>query len=165
MDYRRNRNAFAPGGDSDRELEAEGDCLLKSAGALGRHTGIYTAKQLRRKVREELRRMHSLEEGGVCPDVIEYLAQARLEDLIAASRLTAVQESVLRLRAVGLSCRDIAVATGVRHEVLAGHLRQARSKVRAAIRQGRYAGWYEVYVSEVNRPAYRARCRIDHPEY
>lgn len=140
-----------------RELEAEADRLLRSAGALGRREGIYTAVQLNRKIRQELRRIPEMDGCSTSSDVLDYLAQSRLDDLVSVSGLTAMQEIVFRLRASGLDCRDISATLGIKHEALAGHLRQARWKVRASCKQGRYAGWYEVYLSEVNRPAYRAR--------
>lgn len=150
--------------DRTRELEAEADRMLRSAGALGRHQGIYTTTQLKRKIRLELQRIPEVEEWAPSHDVLDYLTESYLDDLVCVSRLTAMQEIVFRLRASGLDCKDMTATLGIKHEVLAGHLRQARWKVRAACKQGRYAGWYEVYLSEVNRPAYRARRARSSPE-
>jgi DNA-directed RNA polymerase specialized sigma24 family protein len=74
-----------------------------------------------------------------------------LDDLIDVSGLTAFQEIVFRLRFAGMKIKDIARDLDLAPSRTALALKNARRKVRAAYEEGRYAGWYEVYLSEVNR--------------
>lgn len=140
-------------------LEAAADDLLLAAGCLGRRCGAYTQAQLERKMRRDHRNAERGLEQGLCQDVVEYLAERQLDELVDVSGLTAMQEICLRLRISGLSCRRIAATLKAKHQVIAVHLATAEARVRAAYKEGRYAGWYQVYLSEVNRPVYRPRSR------
>ncbi len=137
--------------------EAAADALLKAAGVLGRANGIYTAKALQRKIRLEDKRLPPLPECGLPPEVLDRLIDQRIEELADVSRLSIKQEIVFRLRACGLSIKLISATLKIRPRRAAAILRAAQRKVRRAYHDGRYAGWYEVYLSEVNRPAYRRR--------
>lgn len=137
--------------------EEAADMLLRAAGALGRRTGIYTHVQLERKLRMERRRPGVAADHGLPEEIMQYLFRRRIDDLVECSRLTRVQEIVFRLSADGLSCADIAAVVGIKRQAIASHLKLARRKVRATCREGRYAGWYEVYLGEVNRFVYRFR--------
>lgn len=142
---------------SETYLENAADALLAATGILNVGAAVYTQTQLERKLRNEQARLSRLEETAPAPEMVDYICERQLEDLIGASRLTQVQEAVYRLFAAGMNCRDISATLGIKRQPIGFHLRSARQKVRAAYRQGRYAGWYEVYLSEVNRPAYRNR--------
>ena len=141
-------NSKAPGHD---ELEGAADAILEAAGALSGRNGIYTKSRLERKIRNDHRRAPRVSECEVPQDVIQYLLERQIDDLVEASGLTALQEIVFRLYAGGLTCRDMEATLGIKHRAIATRLRAARRKVRAAYNQGRYAGWYEVYLSEVRR--------------
>ena len=139
------------------DAETAADELLESSGALGARSGIYTQAQLERRIRRDRRRAPRCDELSAPPEVRRYLFERTLEDLIDVSRLSLLEEIAFRLRVTGLDCRNMAATLGIDPSTMAHHLRLARRKVRASYAQGRYAGWYEVYLSEVNRPAYRAR--------
>ena len=139
------------------DLEQAADALLEAAGLLGRESGAYTHKQLMRKIRLEERRLPKLEEFELPAEAADYLVESVIGELVDVARLTALQEICYRLHASGLSVRRISATLRIKRQVIAAHLGAARRKVRAAARQGRYAGWYEVYLSEVNRPVYRPR--------
>ena len=145
---------YAPG-----ELEEAADALLERAGVFRRGGGIYTNARLDRKIRNEHRHMRRLSECGVCEETISYLVERQVDDLVDASSLSASEEAIFRQYVSGLSCRDMAATLGIKHQAIAFRLRRAKRKVRASYREGRYAGWYEVYLSEVNRPVYRSRRR------
>lgn len=140
-----------------RDPEAAADALLKAAGVLGRAHGIYTSSELQRKIRLEDKRLPLLPPRGLPPEVIDGLVDQRIEELIDVSGLTIRQEIIFRLRACGLSIKLISATLKIRPRRTAAILRAAQGKVRRAYREGRYAGWYEVYLSEVNRPACRRR--------
>ena len=139
------------------EMEQQADALLGRCVLLGSDSGIYAQNQLDRKMRDEGKRMPLLAECGVPDEMVDYLVERQMEDLIDAASLTAFQEIVYRLHVSGLSVKRIAEASGVRRGTIEQRLRTVKRRVRAAYEQGRYAGWYEVYLSEVNRPAYRRR--------
>jgi DNA-binding CsgD family transcriptional regulator len=139
------------------DLEDAADALLDAAGVVGRAGGIYTEKQLTRKIHEERARLPRIDESEIPPEVVDYLFERQMEELIDASRLSTRQEIVLRLNLCGLDRAEIAAALRCRYQTVVDLLRQARRKLQATYAEGRYAGWYEVYLSEVNRPAYRRR--------
>ena len=133
------------------DLEQAADSILAAEGALGRENGIYTQAQLNRKIRIEQQHLPLLDECEIGKEAIEYLIERQTTDLVEVSRLTPMQEICFRLYVEGLTCRDISLSLRLKHNTTANHLRNARQKVKAAIKDGRYAGWYEVYLSEVNR--------------
>lgn len=145
--------------DTTLDLEQAADDLLEAAGLLGRETGAYTHKQLMRKMRLEEHRVPKLDEFALPAEVADYLVESLMDELVDAARLSAMQEICYRLHASGLSVRRISATLRIKRQVIAAHLGIARRKVQRAVRQGRYAGWYEVYLSEVNRPVYRPRRR------
>lgn len=140
-----------------QSLEAAADELLADHSALGARSGIYSQAQLDRKMRDERTRLPYITEIGVCVETVDTLLERRIEELVDAASLTALQEITYRLYVAGFGCRRIASIMGVRHSLLERRLREVKRKIRAAYEEGRYAGWYEVYLSEVNRPAYRRR--------
>lgn len=137
------------------EMEREADALLGRCVMLGSDSGVYAQNQLDRKMRDEQKRMPLLTECGVTDEMVDYLVERQMEDLIDAASLTAFQEIIYRLHVSGFSVKRIAAALGIRRGTTEQRLRKVKRRVRAAYEQGRYAGWYEVYLSEVNRPAYR----------
>jgi len=133
------------------EMEEVSDILLANVGGLGRTSGTYTQAQLERKMRDEQAHLPKTEEHGVPAEVTDYLLERRIDELIDVSGLTALQEICFRLCVAGLKRKDLAATLGLTPSRTALALRIARRKVRAAYDEGKYAGWYEVYLSEVNR--------------
>ncbi|MCE5321995.1 hypothetical protein LLG46_01630 [bacterium] len=125
--------------------------VLSTTECLGYEHGAYTQVQLDRKIRSENRRMPRIDECAISSEVVEDMLDRILDELIDVSRLTAFQEIVLRLSVSGLTVANIASNLGLSRARTAKALKIARSKTRAAYEQGKYAGWYEVYLSEVNR--------------
>jgi len=146
----------------EAELEIAADEIIRSNITASRKRGVYTSLQLARKIRDEARREWEFDEFAVPGEVIEYLAARMLDDLIEAARLNSLQEIIFRLRLDGLSVRFIAATLSINPKRTAYHLGKAERRIRAAYAEGRYAGWYEVYLSEVNRSVYRPpRSRVD----
>ena len=110
-----------------------------------------------RKTRDDQKRLPVTSEYGVADETVDYLVERQIEDLIDVANLTAIQEIVYRLHVSGLGGKEISVVLGVRRRTVEERLNAVKRKIRAAYEQGRYAGWYEVYLSEVNRSAYRGR--------
>jgi DNA-binding CsgD family transcriptional regulator len=136
---------------SPGDLERIADELLRAAGDLGGTSGIYTQAQLDRKIRNERERLPALEDLGLPQGTADSLVEQGIEELIDVSRLTVRQEIAFRLHVSGFSCRDIAATLNIQRNRAAALLGAAKRKVRAAYNEGRYAGWYEVYLSEVRR--------------
>ena len=132
-------------------MEDAADAMLAAHGALGRKNGIYTQRQLDRKIRNESARLETMKEGGVDDNTADYLAASQIDDLVEVSNLTAFQEICYRMYLAGFNQTDIAVLLGIRRQTISKRLAAARSKVMKAYCEGRYAGWYEVYLSEVRR--------------
>ena len=139
------------------DLEKAADAILESAGALGRKSGIYTEVQLGRRVRDERAQLPVMNEAGLPSHVTDYLVEQQIDELIEVSRLSMRQEIIYRLHLCGLSIPETAATLNMKMQTVAAQLRAARRKLQATYAEGRYAGWYEVYLSEVNRPAYRRR--------
>lgn len=137
------------------EIEEAADIILESSGSLGRTQGIYTQTQLDRRIR--LEREHDVCEPNLDKEMVDYLVERQVTDLIDAAGLTAIQEIIYRLHVSGFNVRNMAATLGIKRRTAASRLQAARRKIRAAYKEGKYAGWYEVYLSEVNRPAYRTR--------
>ena len=139
------------------DLEQAADELLAQHMPLGSDSGIYSQTQLDRKMRNESKMLPRLAEVGISAETVDVLLERRIEEMVDAASLTALQEIIYRLYVAGFGCHRIASIMGVRHRLLERRLRTVKRKIRAAYEEGRYAGWYEVYLSEVNRPAYRRR--------
>ena len=139
------------------DLEQAADELLGHYVIYGAVTGIYTQAQLDRKVRDERKRWTDEPEAGVADEVVNYLLDRQVDELIEVARLSAMQEIVYRLYAAGLGTKQMSVLLGVRRRTIEERLRAVKRKIRTTYLEGRYAGWYEVYLSEVNRPVYRGR--------
>lgn len=152
---RREVAAIPPEVTSDRESRS--DQLLGRLLMSGADSGLYSQAALDRKMRDERKRMPVLEEIGVSDEMVEYLIERQVADLIDAAGLTAIEEIIYRFHVAGMDRRRIATALGIRRGTIDRRLRSVMRKVRAAYDEGIYAGWYEVYLSEVNRPVYRGR--------
>lgn len=133
------------------DLEDASNILLSAAAGIGYKSGAYTQVQLDRKIRDEDRHLPHIDECALPSETTDYLLELQLNDLVDVSGLTALQEIVFRLHFAGMNLKNIAGDIGLTPARTASALRKARHKVRAAYEEGRYAGWYEVYLSEVNR--------------
>lgn len=137
-----------PKATSIREREA--NALLRRQ--LSSHSsGIYSNAQLQRKIRDEQKRLPELTEKSIPDETVEYLVQAQINDLIDAANLTVIQEIIYRLYISGTEVRYIATACGRKSKTIFKQLKVIKRKITAAHEEGIYAGWYEVYLSEINR--------------
>lgn len=139
------------------DYEAAADALLAANGAIGHDSGIYTSTQLNRKMRLEQERLRRENANGLPENIICELVEQRIGDLIYVSNLSPIQEIVFRLRIGGMGWKNMAAALGIDRRLIKRHLHEAVRRVRAAYNEGPYAGWYEVYLSEVNRAAYGSK--------
>jgi len=133
------------------DLEEEADALLGRLLIFGRNSGVYSNTQLNRKIRNEQKCLPEFVEHGVSGEVMDYLVEAQINDMIDAANLTALQEIIYRLYVSGLDIRHIATVLGKKTRIIYGRLETIKRRVRTAYQEGRYAGWYEVYLSEVRR--------------
>ena len=157
IDCRPKTTGPVPEPSNAADLERAADEMLGRAVISGADSGIYTEAQLDRKMRDERKRVPELDECGVGDETVDCLLERLVEELIDVANLTAMQEIIYRLYVAGLSGRRISVVLGIRRRTVEWRLKTVKRKVRAACKAGRYAGWYEVYLSEVNRLAYRGR--------
>ncbi|MCL5102832.1 MAG: hypothetical protein M1133_01785, partial [Armatimonadetes bacterium] len=67
------------------DLEAAADAVLEAAGFLGKSSGIYTDAQLTRKMRAEQERLPDIDECGIPAEIMDYLAELRVDDLMELS--------------------------------------------------------------------------------
>ncbi len=128
----------------ETDLDRRADELLGRSLILGSDSGIYSETALDRKMRDEAKRMPVLAEGGITEQMLECLIERRLEELIDAAGLSAMEEIVYRLHVAGFGVKRMAIALGIRRVTIDRRLKSIRRKVRAAYREGIYAGWYEV---------------------
>jgi DNA-binding CsgD family transcriptional regulator len=136
-------------------LEWVADALLESAGFLRGAGRVYTQVQLDRKTRTETRRLSEHGRLELRDETANYLIEHLIDELVDVSGLTAMQEICYRLYACGLGCGNIAATLKLNYHIVAARLRAAERKVRAAYEEGQYAGWHEVYLSEVRRTVKR----------
>jgi len=117
---------------------------------------VYSERALQRKIRDEQRRLRPQSDIGLAPEAIEYLILARLREMMAVPGLSRLERRAALLDGTGFAPRDAARFLGVRIGRYRRLLASAKYKVE---RYGSdpYAGWYEVYLAEVNRYIYRGR--------
>ncbi len=138
-----------------RSPEKVADALLEAVGAFSEENGIYTDAQLTRKMRLERNRLPEIEECGLPEEVTAELVERRIDELISLSGMCVSQEAVFRLHLCGLSLKQIANSLKISPHKVEFRLRIAKRRIRSAYKECKYAGWYEVYLSEVHRPIYR----------
>ncbi len=147
---------FAP--SEARDLEAKTDELLAAIGALGSASGIYTERVLSRKIAKDRDLCSSTSQpSALTQEIHYYLFHRQITELLQIARLSVWEEIVFELYLDGLPQKQIARILKKSRSMVRRLLTKAKRKLQAAYAQGRYAGWYEVYLSEVNRPAYRHR--------
>lgn len=137
--------------EGSADLERQADELLGRSLILGSDSGIYAEVQLDRKRRREQKQAPILVDNGISDEMTGVLVERQLRDLIDAANLTALQEIIYRLHVAGFSGMRIAATLGIKRGTANQRLRTIRRKVKEAYEQGKYAGWYEVYLSEVRR--------------
>lgn len=131
--------------------EEAADAVLESANALGRARGAFTTHQLARRARLDVERLPILREDDIPCEVVDEIVEQRVDELVALAGLSPMQEICFRLCVDGLSTRQSAIRLGIGRRRVQMHLRAARHRVQAVYDEGPYAGWYEVYLSEVRR--------------
>jgi DNA-directed RNA polymerase specialized sigma24 family protein len=137
-------------------LDQSADGALEAAGTLYWRHGIYTEARLARKIRREDRRRPSTHIGPQPDQTASFAVERRLDDLVNVARLTAIEEICFRLCYAGRGPRSISSGLGLPCRTVRRRLKSARKKLVRAYSEGPYAGWHEVYLSEVHRYVYRA---------
>jgi len=132
-------------------LDAQADAQLLRKRMLGRENTCLSEYQLRRLMYNDRKRAPALGPPGLPQEADDLAFELHLQYLIELAGLSSRQEACLRLSLQGLSCRAIARMTGRHPAAVLGSLRSAHRRLRQAYNQGPYAGWYDVYVSEVTR--------------
>ena len=138
------------------DLEELSNMLLSNAGALSRYreSYIYTEQQLARKIRDEYKRLESKntnEECGLESDIQDIIIECAITELSELAHLSALQQIIFGLYVKGLSCSDISILLRKKRKTTWENIQAARYRIKKILREGKYAGWYEVYLSEVNR--------------
>jgi len=138
---------------SGEEREAAADSLIKSSG--GAKIGIYTEKQLTRKLRDEDKKLPVVSEAQVPPSLAAYLYEKSAAGLLRNSGLNELDLIACRLMLLEYDFCDIAKRLGI-HRNRVFRLRNRLKKILKAQRNlDRYYGLWEVYWQEVNRHIYR----------
>lgn len=137
------------------DCEKEADALLAGAGRQ-RARGVYSESALNRKIRREDERKAEPRQVGLPDEVCEYLLLAHLRELISSPRLTSIERQVVILSTVGWEIGSAARRLRISRSRYYKLLKSARKKA-AAYSRNPYAGWYEVYLAEVNRYVYKKR--------
>lgn len=138
-------------------LEQAADALLAAYNMLGKDNGIYTDAQLNRKMRREARRLPELDETGFSEDTISYVEQLQIEELSELAELTPMQDICYKLHCNQLSLKETAAMLGLSYQVVSHHLSEAKLRIKRVCKEGRFAGWYKIYLSEVNRTGCKAQ--------
>lgn len=133
------------------DLETAADACLEATGALSRDHGILTSRQLERKIRNEPKYCPSSDLTAIPKEVDSYLLSSSTDELVELANLRPMEEICLRLRIAGLNMKESASLLGIGRRRVAMHLRIARRKAINVFFDGPYAGWYEVYLSEIRR--------------
>jgi len=135
--------------------ERAADEILRSAHGR-RRDGIYSEVALQRKMRLERARLIEVEDVGVTQEVLEYLLLARLREVLRVRWLSQRERAAVILSAAGWTRAAAAERLGVGLKRYWQLLSSAQKKVERW-QSDPYAGWYEVYLAEVNRYVYRRR--------
>ncbi len=140
-----------------KTLEAEADRLLKEAGATDhRHKdneGIYTEKQLRSHNRREFTNNELAFQRSIEIAEIEE-KDMMLDDIKLLCRLSGMSDEqmlVWMLYHNGLNQSDIANALHVSRQCISIKIQSCRARLMRTISLCWWFGWYQVYLSEVNR--------------
>lgn len=136
------------------DCEKEADALLAGMGK-PRAQGVYSDSALSRKIRRDERKAEP-RQVGLPDEVCEYLLLAHLRELISSPRLTSMERQVVILSTAGWEIGSAARRLRISRSRYYKLLKSARKKA-AAHAGNPYAGWYEVYIAEVNRYVYRKR--------
>lgn len=133
------------------DIETAADAYLEAAAALSKDQGILTSRQLERRIRNEHKYCPSMDLTGVPAEVESYLLSRSTDELIELANLRPMEEICLRLHISGLNIKELSSMLGIGRRRVAMHLRIARRKAVQIFNDGPYAGWYEVYLSEIRR--------------
>jgi len=132
-------------------LDAQSEARLIRKGKLGRDAACLSEEQLARLVRLDRRRAPFLDPPGLPRESQELAFELHLSYLIDLANLTPLQEACLRMRLNGLGYGLIARWIKRRRCTVFASVQSAFRRLRRSYQEGPYAGWYEVYVSEVTR--------------
>lgn len=155
MDKRfgKRRSAAKSAAHTDRITEARADLLIRKCG--GASIGLYSEKQLARKIRDEDARLPVVREWDALPTLADHLFRRLAGRIVREFGLTRLESRVCRLLLDGNSPSDAAGILGMSRQRFARLLLRVRAAVEKRLRRDRYYGLHEVYWQEVNRYIYR----------
>ena len=131
------------------------DWALTAAGGARRH-GVFSEVALSRKIRDEWRLAPRLSEVSLPEEVVLYLLSSFVRELGRIPTLTRKERSAAILSISGCGRSEAATLLNVCPRRYSKALASAQEKI-ARYQADPYAGWYEVYLAEVNRYVYRRR--------
>jgi len=126
------------------------DNLLRTTGEIHSYGGIWTQAQLNRKIREQNNYLQDLEIGN-CHDADDVVFNSMYARLAKKADLNPLYTEVFRMHINGFTAVEISRTLQI------GRLRTSRIIAKCAARLKQvyqsdpYAGWYNVYLSEINR--------------
>jgi len=141
------------GGEGGQSEEEIADAIIKVCG--GTRIGLYSERQLARKIRDESAYIPQLADA-TCPAVVkEYISKRLVYRVLWESGLTGLERRVCVLLLDGFSREAAARHLGITGQRVGHLLLRIRALIEARPRYDPYFGLHEVYWAEVNRHIYR----------
>jgi hypothetical protein len=135
------------------DLEGLADAELSAHGFMLGKVKLFTEKRLLRKITREENRAPDVSDDDLPNEVLEYLIERRVSQVIRGAGLTRLQRTVYGLYLRGLTVTQITDKIGLSRQRVSIAVLMARDKVRKT--RDPHEGLQEVYWSEVRRPIYR----------
>jgi hypothetical protein len=126
------------------------DNLLRSAGAICYYGGTWTQAQLNRKIREQDSYLPDIEVKNCC-DADDMVFSSMYTRLAKAANLNPLYTEVFRMHINGFSGNEISRALKIGRLRTFRIISRCKYKLQKVYQSDPYAGWYNVYLSEINR--------------
>ena len=136
----------------DKEEEIA-DAIIERCG--GARAGIYSERQMMRKMRDERSHLPKVAEIAHQPIVAEYILEKLTDRLLRESGLSRLERRMCILLLEGYSRLQAAGMLGISRQRGQQLFLRIRAVIEARPRRDPYHGLYEVYWQEVNRHVYR----------
>jgi len=132
------------------QKERAADSLLRSVGAIRYSGGVWTQTQLNRKMREQNCYLPDLEVGNYC-DADDMVLDSMYARLAEKAGLNPLYTEVFRMYMNGFSGEEISEILKIGRSRAFRIISICRIRLQKAYESDPYSGWYDVYLSEVNR--------------